>query len=184
VAAVVSSGAPPTNAQVTKVFDEASTLIESKKKEAPLNETGKKIAGQVEEVIQSAKQMVLEKNPDEALQKFVVASNAAATEVKQSEAVSRFKDTTEEATDRATYIAAKHGMLFHDLPLLQHLIEIPFLGIAGTYDLAKTANAFLKLSGELVTSSEFRQLLVEFLDLLQEGLQTASQNIQQGKKKR
>jgi hypothetical protein len=161
VASVVSSGVPPTNAQVTKVLDEASTLIESKKKEAPLNETGKKIAGQVDEVIQSAKQMVLEKNPDEALQKFVVASNAAATEVKQSEAVTRIKDTTEEAADRATFIAAKHG-------------------IAGTYDLAKTANAFLKLSGELVTSREFRQLLVEFLDLLQEGLQTATQNIQQG----
>jgi len=161
VASTVSAGVPPTNAQVTKVLDEASTLIESKKKEAPLNDTGKKIAGQVDDVIKSAKQMVLEKNPDESLQKFVVASNAAATEVKESEAVSKFKSTTEEASDRATYIVAKHG-------------------IAGTYDLAKTANAFLKLSGELVTSREFRQLLVEFLDLLQEGLQTATENVQKG----
>jgi len=161
VASTVSAGVPPTNAQVTKVLDEASNLVESKKKEAPLNDTGKQIAEQVNTVIQSAKQMVLEKNPDEALQKFVVASNAAATEAKESQAVSKFKDTTEEASDRAVYIAAKHG-------------------VATTYDLAKTANAFLKLSGEMVTSREFRQLLVEFLDLLQEGLQTASQNIQKG----
>ncbi len=110
VANVVSSGEVPTNVQVTNVLDEASNLVQSKKKEGALDSTGKKIAEEVSDVFKAAKQTILEKNPDEALQKFVVASNAAAIEAKESEALNRLKDTKDEAADRATYIAAKHGM--------------------------------------------------------------------------
>jgi len=164
VATTFSAGDVPRNEQITRVIDEATTLVDSKKKEAPINEKGKVIAEEMKEVLQSAKTMVLEKNPDESLQKIVTAAQGAAKEVSTSASLDEAAAVTDEAVARAGYITAKGG-------------------IATAADVAKTANVFLRLGTDLVTWREFRLLLVEFLDLLQEGVQTANVKLQQGLEK-
>jgi cell division septum initiation protein DivIVA len=156
VAKTVAAGDAPTNEQLNRVLDHTQDLLESKKKEAPLNPTGQSIASQMQTVVGDAKTLVNEKNAGDRLQ-TIVSELREGTKDLSKQASKEARDLKREAVGRTS-------------PIAKEL----------TKDAQELLDAAKDMTVELVKSREFRSLMVEMLDLLNEVIVSGSKRLQEG----
>jgi hypothetical protein len=159
VAKTIAEGELPSNEQLRRVIDHTSGLVESKKYEAPLDRTGKKIADEINTVLQDTRDLITEKNEGNRLQRIVELSKKAGEEL-AAEAKKEAGGLAVEAAQRATA----------QLPSPTQIAQ----------SLQTSFSQMRDFSVEVVRSREFRSILIELVDLMQEGLQFTMEKTQQG----
>jgi len=166
VAETISAGNAPTTGQLNKVLARAEGLIEAKKEEAPLNRTGEQLADEMKRVLGDTRQLLSEKNADDKLQRIVASAQAGGQQLAQ-EAKTEAKGLAREAQAGA----AQAGI---SLPQAQkELVQAS----------REWADSLREVATELVRSREFRNLSIEMLDMLREGMLLASRKAQEGLQK-
>jgi len=169
VASTISHGAAPSNAQLTGVLGEASTLIEEKKHEAPLNPTGQKIASQMQEVLANTTSLIRDKNPNDTLQKLTADAKAVTKDASLSASAQEAKSLGAQVAQRATAATtAAGGAVAGDAKTLAEQTKAAA---------SAAADAAMDAARELVSSAEFRQLVIDFINILQQGLRSTADSL-------
>jgi hypothetical protein len=169
VAATISHGAAPSNAQLTGVLGEASTLLEEKKHEAPLNPTGQKIASQMQEVLANTATLIRDKNPNDTLQKLTADAKAVGKDASLSASAQEAKSLGAQVAQRATAATtAAGGAVAGDAKTLAEQTKAAA---------SAAADAAMDAAREIVSSAEFRQLVIDFINILQQGLRSTADSL-------
>jgi hypothetical protein len=171
VASTISHGAAPTNAQLTGVLGEAQHLLEEKKHEAPLNPTGQKIATQMQEVLANTSTLIRDKNPNDTLQRLTEDAKAASKDASLSASAHEAKALGEKVADKAAAVTtATGGKVAGEAQTLKDQTKAA----------ANAAlDAAIDAAKEIVSSSEFRQLVIDFINILQQGLRSTADTLNQ-----
>jgi hypothetical protein len=164
VATTVSRGDAPTNAQLTGVLGEASHLLDEKKREAPLTPTGQKIAGQMQEVLANTSALIRDKNPNDTMQNLAKDAKAATKDAELSATIKEAKNLGEKVGQQAVDATAKEGG-----KVKGQAVSLKEQTKAAA---SAAADAAMEVAREIASSAEFRQLLIDFLNILQQGLRT------------
>jgi hypothetical protein len=169
VASTVSHGSAPTNAQLTGVLGEAQTLLEEKKHEAPLTPTGQKIASQMQDVLANTATLIRDKNPNDTLQHLAADASAASKDASLSASAQEAKALGAKVTQRAAdATTSASGAVAGEAQSL-----------AGQTKAAASAavDAAMDAAREIVSSAEFRQLVIDFINILQQGLRSTADTL-------
>jgi hypothetical protein len=169
VASSIARGTAPTNAQLTGVLGEAQTLLEDKKYEAPLNPTGQKIATQLQDVLANTATLIKDKNPNDTMQKLAVDAKAVTTDVQLSASAQEAKALGNKVAQRAATATAKTTGVVSG--------EAQSLAAQTKAAASATADAAMEAAREIVASAEFRQLVIDFINILQQGLRSTADTL-------
>jgi len=135
-------GVPPSNAEIQQTLEHTKRVVES---QVPVGQYGGRLVEDVKETIGDVQQFIREKNPEEQLQKLVMDTQQMSREA-QEEAKHAKKDAKD-------------------------IVESARQKLEGT-DISGTATwtveSFMNVFRVLIESPELRSLLLEFLSLLQE----------------
>lgn len=169
VASTISAGTAPTNSQLTGVLGEAQTLLEDKKHEAPLTPTGQKIATQIQDVLANTATLIRDKNPNDTLQKLAVDAKAIGTDAQLSASAQEAKALGAQVSQRAASATASAGGAVSG--------EAQTLAAQTKAAASAAADAAMDAAREIVSSAEFRQLVIDFINILQQGLRSTADQL-------
>jgi hypothetical protein len=148
---VVEGELPPT-AEVTKTLERTKEALEQQARLAPLDAHGKKLVEDTSQFIATAKEFIEEKNEGEVFQKFVKDTKAAAEEVAEVAPIlgqkTEIKATSREAQRELRKIQLRGKVL---------------------------ASVAKNLAQDIISYPEFRGLLVDLIDAIQDFAKAVSE---------
>jgi uncharacterized protein (DUF3820 family) len=135
-------GVPPSNAEIQQTLEHTKRVVES---QVPVGQYGGRLVEDVKETIGDVQQFIREKNPEEQLQKLVMDTQQMSREAQEEAKYAKkdAKDIVESARQK-----------------------LEKTDISGTT--TWTVESFMNVFRVLIESPELRSLLLEFLSLLQE----------------
>jgi hypothetical protein len=149
-AAKVAQGEVPSTSQITSAMESAKQSIAESRQEAPLSLKGEILAKDTQEVIDSAEKLLAEKNRGEKLQNLIQSSQQLGTE--------------------ANVATQKTGVVFNVGGMFSP---------AGTMasEAQQVVNYLRDLGYYTIQSSDFRGILIDLIDFMQDMLAKSSENL-------